>query len=297
MDSNYADIIDLTNYEDEEDVNDPAENHLSATLQKEGKVRRARSRKAAKQRSRASNQTASYPPSRHTPVHDNGQRHNQGRDSLHSTPFRDPRNSECSESRPIASAYNDLLPRTQSSLGYDQALSHLSAHSPSEHDPLSPPSMPFYSPSDRRHSYQSSVADVTFGGYDPFGGPGIAPSPSPSMFFDDAASTTGESMRDIISRTSRTQSMVLLEDYGSDPTGDTGLWVDEADHAAMSILSEMARPGKPKLSVVIEEELVAASGSMIVTIRNLVSKHVSPAKIRRGDRTGQVVVYSEDYET
>lgn len=71
-----------------------------------------------------------------------------------------------------------------------------------------------------------------------------------------------------LSRTSRTQSMVLLENSGADPNEDAGLWIDEADYAAMSVMSEMARAGKPKLSAVLEEEIEIAQGSLIVASRS-----------------------------
>lgn len=58
--------------------------------------------------------------------------------------------------------------------------------------------------------------------------------------------------------------MVLLEDNGQDPTGDAALWIDEADYAAMNAMSEFARPGKPKLAKVLEEEIEQAQGRIIV---------------------------------
>jgi hypothetical protein len=84
------------------------------------------------------------------------------------------------------------------------------------------------------------------------------------MLFDDAHSVAGESTAGFFSRNSRTQSMVLLEDAGQDPAGDAALWVDQADYDSMAVLSEMARPGKPKLAHILQEEVDQAQGSMIV---------------------------------
>ena len=74
----YADVIDLTNYEDEEDVNDPAEMQWSDRLQHQGKIQRAKSRRAAKGSARAGRSVTSptytpsaYPPRRSQPVQDN----------------------------------------------------------------------------------------------------------------------------------------------------------------------------------------------------------------------------------
>lgn len=86
-----------------------------------------------------------------------------------------------------------------------------------------------------------------------------------------------------------------------------GLWIDEADYAAMTILSEQARAGRPKLSKIMDEELEYAEGSMIVAtcgpeklntvVRNLVSRNIKPGKILHGDKRGHVTVYSEDFES
>ena len=188
--TSYADIIDLTNYDDEEDVNDPAEQQLSDRLQQQGKLRRARSRKAAHGNRQS---TTSYPPA-----------------------------------PSVRTSTRDLRPE-------------------SRHEP-------------NRQSYRS-IAESTYGLYDPFSGMrGV--SPSPSVQFDDLYSTDGSSVRNLLSRASRTGSMVLLEDNPGD--SNHAVWVDQADHAAMNVMSEMARPGKPTLSTVLEEEIARAGGSTIV---------------------------------
>lgn len=148
-------------------------------------------------------------------------------------------------------------------------------------------------------------------------------SPSPSFIMDDA-----DSHRFTVASMSRTQSMVLLEDVGPaghdphDPSSTMGrgsghgagggagggsLWIDEADYAATSILSESARGGRPKLAALLEEELDRAQGAMVVTtcgpsklntvVSNLVSRAIEPARIRAGDKRGHVVFYSEDFES
>ncbi|WVQ94849.1 hypothetical protein IAU59_001932 [Kwoniella sp. CBS 9459] len=328
LSSNYADVIDLTNYEDEEDIDDPAENQLSQDLQEQGKVRRAKSRKAAKRAQAQGAQGAHVGGIAHSHSHSNlnpnaNAHSNRARqsydpnlrasydsrlsDAPRGSAAYDPRGSAYEAQQPRGSAYD---PRS-SAYQYEHPapLDTSNAYAAAD-DPLyAPPSAPMLSSTsaDRRQSYRS-LADSTYASYDPFGsGYAMGPSPSPSIMFDDNMSTTGESIytKELISRTSRTQSMVLLED-GSDPTGDAGLYIDEADHAAMSILSESAKAGKPKLSAVLEEEIEIAAGSMIVAtcgpvtlntvVRNLVSKNISPKKIRKGDRTGHIAIISEDYE-
>ena len=355
----YADVLDLTNYDDEEDVNDPAEQVLSDRIQHQGKVRRAKSRRAARKSSAniglgAAPRSAGYPPrrpmsalsnegneypphpqprripsalglqqdnyerppSRRTPsalayddgyVHDNdtsSQGHSNtthshapsyATNAPHSAPIT--RGSSYQENAHLAgppSAFGSRLPSYQ-------GLAALSGEGPLE------PPRPL-SKTDHRQSWRS-IADSTYG-IDPsytLGDRG-GPSPSPSIFFDDAGSITGDSIKGLLpTRASRTGSMVLLEDSSNDPTNDAALWIDQADFAAMNVVSEMAVPGKPKLSAVLEEELDRATGATIVAtcgpatlntvVRNLVAKNISPGRIRHGDQRGKVVIYSEDYES
>jgi len=279
LSTQYADVIDLTNYDNEEDVNDPAEQHLSDKIQHQGKVRRARSRKAARGQGRPSSgkgmsATSSYPPApapRKRPsmlgLDDASQQYaaaaagaNDAYDALmpdpHApTPGRNPfdRTSYGSEKSPFA--------------GGTPSGSRYSLNTAAQ-DPYAPPP-PLLKPN--RQSFRS-ITDSTYGMYDPYaGGPGLrGPSPSPSIIFDDAQSIAGESTRNMLSRVSRTGSMVFLDEAGGGgrgldgDAGEGGLWVDQADYAAMSIMSEVARPGKPKLAIVLEEEIARAGGAMIV---------------------------------
>lgn len=396
---NYADIIDLTNYEDEEDVRDPLEQQLSARIQQQGKVRRAKSRKVAKRASRATAgaggqsrpSSTVYPPAprsqrlpsqlaydaeaeepyaaaalgRHgapSPGNEypsfgpNANVHPSGRyedpydqpqpvmgrrhqpsplASQDTTPYGSSYNLSGSYAQqpqypqqyqqhqppyaPQQGRYNDhyatgggpanvydpyasspepgasgsrrypaqqypspaqaaggstIRPASRVTSGYSSTTSP-----PGGHVPLPNTGLP--GGDSRRHSYRS-VADSTYASYDPYSGPlpsgpyagmggGRGLSPAPSMMFDDARSmgTAADSQLDLelLARGSRMGSMVLLEE-GSGPGevagGDAGLWIDQADWAAMSMMSEMARPGKPKLAQVLEEEVEGSQGRIIV---------------------------------
>nr|XP_018261062.1 uncharacterized protein I303_06781 [Kwoniella dejecticola CBS 10117]OBR83220.1 hypothetical protein I303_06781 [Kwoniella dejecticola CBS 10117] len=342
LSSNYADIIDLTNYEDEEDVNDPAENILSENLQKQGKVRRAKSRKAAKRarpsyaaqgQGQAQGGSPLYPPNRHSQLASSYDHPQPRQSAAYGGGYDD------YQPRASISSYDDLQPPRMS--GYEDAYggvhqsnsaqgsnSNLYAPQPHHYIPphaqQSPTSAPMMlggtsgsqsqSNYDRRQSYRS-LADSTYNQYNPFGGGSGGPggySMGPSPRGDDA-SIAGESVRDLLSRTSRTQSMVLLEDPDYNDQDqyfpqekDGGLWIDESDYVAMDIMSENSVRGKPKLSAVVNEEVDLQLGNMIVAtcgpvtlntvIRNLVSKHISPSKLRKGDKSGQIDIYTEDYE-
>ncbi|WVN87551.1 uncharacterized protein L203_102734 [Cryptococcus depauperatus CBS 7841] len=311
LQDSYADIIDLTNYEDEEDIDDAIENQLSSKLENQGKLRRARSRRVATggrlaKPKAAQTQTPSYPPTQLQSQYDLPDEqhylstysdrhvtHDNGLNSIH-----------------------DIQP-TKASKSY--------AVSPILPEPIFTQNQSMSSPRESWEPYAKrlstkSMVESAYNSYDPFaglahsgrsGGHLYSPSITQSVL-EDTQSFTDDSVRkfpvrDSFSQTSRTQSMVLLQNMDQgDPTGDAGFWIDEADYAAMSRLSEMARVGKPKLSIVLEEEIDLAKGSLIVAtcgpvtlntvVRNLVSKHISPSRIRHGDRRGHVVVYSEDYE-
>lgn len=254
----YEETIGMTNFDDEEDVQDPQENEFSLHLQHEGRVRRARSRKAQKQREKRDKRLVSAAPT--------------------SPRASQPNSPKIPDSDVFEQLQNDVAPTVQS---HGRAMSTSSAESVYDR----------YDPYNRRSE--------------------IAPSPTGSMVFDE-----DENVRNtIMSLSSRTQSMVQLEDThdgkahkceGCGRHGAEMLWIDEADYAAASILSENARTGRPKLASIVGEELDTAIGSMIVAtcgpgplntaLRNLVSKAIDPAKISRGDSRGHVTMYSEDFE-
>nr|XP_019010488.1 uncharacterized protein I206_04958 [Kwoniella pini CBS 10737]OCF49269.1 hypothetical protein I206_04958 [Kwoniella pini CBS 10737] len=331
LSSNYADVIDLTNYEDEEDVNDPAENILSENLQKQGKVRRAKSRKAAKKTrpsygGQAIPQTGSplYPPNRQS-------QHQQQSSYDYPQPRQTSAYSGYDEyqQRSSISSFDDLQPPRRS--GYDDAYggvqhsqqgsSNLYAPQPNQYTSTqqSPTSAPMMlgntsgsqsqSNYDRRQSYRS-LADSTYNQYNPFnngngtGQYSMGPSPSPSiMNFEQSSEIDNNNGR----RKSNFSNLNLNFKSTAEQEKDGGLWIDESDYVAMNILSENSVKGKPKLSIVIQEEINLNLGNMIVAtcgpitlntvIRNLISKNISPSKLRRGDKSGQIDIYSEDYET
>ncbi|KAI9633732.1 uncharacterized protein MKK02DRAFT_17105 [Dioszegia hungarica] len=358
LSENYADVIDLTNYEDEEDVADPREEALSSSVREQGKIRRARRRGMAQSRSAPMGFSGSQDQGIHHPPLRSGRSNlalsaydqlepagspGQGRRSFDHQPSPSP---DARQPRPSTSY--DASPRPSSSNPYAQ---------PRPSSSLAPPpaTLPVHQPQhSKRNSYASSYAD-SYAAYDPFSGGhgGIrANSPGSSMhggYFgdDDRGSIAGDSMRPIHPngpggygsgaespgiggfRASRTGSMVLLDEaaFGSNRLSQAagaeagggggskgfkaaalgeGLWVDQADYEAMATLSEYAIAGKPALGTMLEEEIASAVGSLIVTtcgpttlntvVRNLVSKHISPSKIRNGDKSGHIAIYSEDYD-
>lgn len=258
----YNDVVGLTNFEGESDIEDAAEDKLSRQLQHEGRVRRARSRRLRRRLV-----------SKHEP--------------------NDMPSNSASPVSPDCDVFEQLQPDHTLDLDVDQDLHHGTAA------PLSRPASIYTTDSVER--------------YEPFGRGGssgpMASSTSSMVWEDDNVRNT------IMSLSSRTQSMVLLEDThdgkghtcaGCGRAGADNLWIDEADYAAALILSENARTGRPKLASIVEDELRNASGAMIVgtcgpaalgtALRALVSNAIDPSKIRKGDMRGHVTMYTEDFE-
>lgn len=260
----YDDVVGLTNFNGESDMEDAAEDKLSRQLQHEGRVRRARSRKL-----------------RRRLIQTGGSGHS-------SRPTSPP---------PDCDVFEQLQPDKEES-------------QPEERESGVRPSLSLSRPGSL---YSSESVER----YEPFGrswgrGGDDAPLPSPtaSMVWED------DNVRNtIMSLSSRTQSMVLLEDThdgkghtcaGCGRAGADTLWIDEADYAAALVLSENARTGRPKLASIVDEELRNATGAMIVgtcgpaalgtSLRALVSNAIDPSKIHKGDNRGHVTMYTEDFE-
>ena len=229
-----ADILDLTNYEDEEDTEEsPAQQELSNKLQKEGKVRRARSRRANKGRhtSQTPQHAMRYPPTQPT-------------SALPYMQDRDSGNFEELQQTPRASQYSRNEAR------YDPPQPILVAPQPG-------------------HAYRMSTASSVGPYSDPFGDSKGRFSPSPSLqtVDYDAKSYRGESpfAGRGLSMHSRQSSMVFMEGAHGSQEGnsmDAGLWLESTDYHSMNVIAEMARLGRPKLDMILQEEIDRARGTL-----------------------------------
>lgn len=317
MEATDANVRDLTQFEMEDDVHDHAQNDFSRHIQKEGKLRRAKTRRAMKAREMGNgggyNGFAAH--------HGEHAGYDQGYDMSQMRAER-PADDDLGlyPPQPLASPIGTHSPRANSPYGSPSA-------SPRPDDMFMPSwrhqrgmstgasimttdTVP-YPPTlhgedagllDKRQTMMSGTSSLYGDVYMPTG-LGAGPSPAASFIMDD-----GDTQRFTVASMSRTQSMVLLEDTVDFSTARGGsLWIDEADYAATSILSESARGGRPKLAALLDEELEKAQGATIVTtcgpsklntvVSNLVSRAIQPKRIRQGDRRGHVVFYSEDFES
>ena len=64
---------------------------------------------------------------------------------------------------------------------------------------------------------------------------------------------------------SRQSSMVFMEGAHGSQEGnsmDAGLWLEGTDYHSMNVIAEMARLGRPKLDVILQEEIDRARGTI-----------------------------------
>jgi len=264
-----AQAIDLSLYEGDEDVDDPAEKRLSYHVQKDGKARRARNRMSARRISGAmcgnSGAQDDLMDGLHTvqelssPVSSQ----QQGYTAFAPAPPSGPKGyhgdiglGRPSMDRPSNPYAQDDVPRPSfDSVAPIQTSGVFQGHNPRNSIAGSQHTLDM-SPYDESHLLVPGSKGVSFEDeYSPYGS-GSAVSPStPSL---DASS-----MREAMAVMSRTQSMVLLQDAGN-LSSSSALWIDEADYAAMSIMSELARSGRPKLGAIFDEEVERTEGATLV---------------------------------
>ncbi|CAO1614291.1 unnamed protein product [Parajaminaea phylloscopi] len=88
--------------------------------------------------------------------------------------------------------------------------------------------------------------------------------------------------------------------------GDCPIDLDEEEDLDLRIIAELAHPGHPRLDRIIEEEVRASQGRVMVAgcgptnlgalLRRIVAKHIDPAKARKGDKSGQINLCIESFE-
>ncbi|KAJ3909326.1 hypothetical protein F5879DRAFT_791800 [Lentinula edodes] len=74
----------------------------------------------------------------------------------------------------------------------------------------------------------------------------------------------------------------------------------------VSAVSVKVKPGKPRLDRILHEELETARGSVVVAccdpssfnamVRKAIALEISPARIRRGNRRGDIELVWEEFE-
>ncbi|EJU05605.1 hypothetical protein DACRYDRAFT_20041 [Dacryopinax primogenitus] len=125
-----------------------------------------------------------------------------------------------------------------------------------------------------------------------------------SLYSQDPAYDTrsiggAESVRSLVDRNSqlvvpkhqRTASKIDMDDWELDD---------------LNVVSEMARPGRPKLDRILADEVERANGELTVAccgpatlnamVRKVVAAQINPSRLMRGDKRGRITLVTEDFE-
>ncbi|KAG6370098.1 hypothetical protein JVT61DRAFT_12504 [Boletus reticuloceps] len=270
-----SNILDLTNFDGDVDVALPGEAYLSHRLGKEGKLLRMQSRKHSamwgmKQDARLPHPLAT----------------SEARTSRH---VQDPRQ-----------AYSDryTTPSPSSLVPQRPKILTLSTHS-----------------TERPHSASSEI-DL----WSPFSHRSDSPllSHSPLNLVplsSDLPSTVSVvtvhdgSRSPVYPVRSLTTNTYLHESHSagpSTPTQGVPFQMDEREAIDVHVVSEHARPGKPKLDKLIADEVQASKGAIVVAccgptslnamVRKIVTAQIDPGRVRKGDMRGSITLVSEEFE-
>ncbi|KZT26361.1 hypothetical protein NEOLEDRAFT_1132404 [Neolentinus lepideus HHB14362 ss-1] len=260
-------VVDLTNFDGDDDTVLPGEAQFSKRVKKEGKVRRRQSRKI-------STAMLAKLQLEDRATEERRRRHRDNRVSASSTdkllspvlspvsPVRDRRMSIGSSQFSLGYVDVDYGPGTASS-----------SASPLDtiHNPVSPNA---FSP--------SSVSAVRI--QDPI---------RPASDWDN--------------QTTHGSIYAMMPTVGTGSHGEqVKLDVDAQEIRDIGIVSEHAWPGRPKLERILADEVEASKGSVIVgccgpislnaVIRKAIGAQINPARIRRGDMRGMISLVSEEFE-
>lgn len=267
-------ILELTNFEGEEDMTTPSEKNLSLKLKKEGRLRRMQTRRLGK----VAGLRKDLEPS-------------QIYNHLRSQPDHRAPLLRTSRQSVLSTNSNDrLIPVSPLS---ERPLSALS-----ESD-LSNSPVQRYGDSPHRSRPPSSLANileystVSWVAPPPVIEDGPPPSPRTRTQWDDKS----EAER------SRPYLPPIMT---NGPPDLPGLEIDEQEAKEVDIMSEHARPGKPKLDKVIADEVEQSGGSVVVAccgpssldamVRKIIAKQINPKRIRQGDMRGLITLVSEEFE-
>ncbi|KAG8967144.1 hypothetical protein FRC03_010617 [Tulasnella sp. 419] len=273
LDDGDEHVLDLTNFDGEEDARTPGEAQLSLKLKKEGRLRRAKSRKAATAKA-AKKELVAKAAGAHTEL---GERIPQP------TARIVPKNSGGERDAP-GDRGSTPPPRWGTS-----------TPKPSE-DPLHP--------KDGSPVHHVRLTDKNrFSTAESFVGSNNA--------FDTRTLAGSESLQGLMMHHMTTASSSIghgtaLDDHASFNGEEIVFDIDDDEMEDLNVVSEMARPGKPRLDRILADEVERAKGPLAVAccgptslnalVRKLVAANIDPDKIAKGDLRGQITLISEDFE-
>ncbi|KAI6128265.1 ferric reductase like transmembrane component-domain-containing protein [Pisolithus croceorrhizus] len=267
-------ILELTNFEGEEDMATPSEKNLSMKLKKEGRLRRMQTRRLGKtaglrkdpEPRRTYARVRTQPDHRLPPicVH---------RQSVLSTTSNDRLVS--------VSPLSECFPPTLSESDLSVSPVQYYGDSPLRSRP----------PSSLAHATEFSTVSLVVP--PPVGKDGPSLLPGARVYWDDKSEAEG----------SRPSPSPTVTNKSPDLPG---LEIDEREAKEVDVMSEHARPGKPRLDKVIADEVERSGGSVVVAccgptsldamVRKIIAKQTNPERIRRGDMRGLITLVSEEFE-
>ncbi|GAA5820025.1 hypothetical protein JCM11251_005451 [Rhodosporidiobolus azoricus] len=287
-------VTDYVLFEGEEDHRTPEEAEMSAKLKKEGKLRRALSRRGVEKKGSLRRPGPQQP--RRMPSLQPQQQY--------PSPFADstasfealPLDHSDHEQDLSSSPYPDPYARPRPSASYGDLGAHVRA-------PSAATSFAEYPAYDDR----SDAGTLVGQGY---GSGGAAK----GMYGLHSVGGDGSSVRDLIKHAaspavgggSSSNRNSLSADM-PDGVEDAGFFLDvtQAEMDALDAVAELAKTGYPRLKEIVHEEVERSSGKTVVAccgpsslntvVRNLVAKKIDLKRVAKGDPRGQVNLVVEDF--
>ncbi|KII88473.1 hypothetical protein PLICRDRAFT_41633 [Plicaturopsis crispa FD-325 SS-3] len=271
-------LLDLTNFDGDDDTSLPGEDALNLTVRKAGKLRRAKTKRAER--------AAKHGADAHTALlqnHGGGPSRGNGPQHISGKPLVD-------APSPLSSRHH----RQQSSVVEVDLGNPLTPATPSAQDkpwhmqyPPRSPLSPMETPRSPLEGLQSPISP--FASADP-SADGFR---SPSVL--SHAKSDASSIRE------------LIPQVGTGAHGErVQLDLDERELRDIHIVAEHARPGRPRLEKILYDEVQASRGETVVTccgptslnalVRKAISAQIDPARLRRGDPRGSIALVSEEFE-
>ncbi|OBZ75154.1 Respiratory burst oxidase D [Grifola frondosa] len=277
-------ILDLTNYEGDNDTGMPGEEQFSLSIRREGRTRRANTRRAsmAMFAKREPDHRLSEPPSQAPDL-----------SSLHLVGGH--------TSLPPLRINHTHAPATGSKLALQLDVDDMT---PVDLSPMQTPNSAI--PLLDNNLHHSSGLQSPIARPSPRMRAGMAEL-SPQL--ETSPSTTASTMtrpQSMMSGWSETNSLAALMQRGElDIHEQLKLDLDEQELQDVGIIAEVARPGKPKLERTLAAEIERAKGAIIVgccgptsldaLMRKTIAAQIDPARVARGDMRGSIALVSEDF--
>ncbi|KAF9815300.1 hypothetical protein IEO21_04663 [Rhodonia placenta] len=269
-------VLDLTNFEGDDDTALPGESQFNQTVKREGKLRRAASQSALALLSKGKRKR----PVEHPPM-----------------PTQMPPSPSTVRLVDYSTSLEESSPTYEGSPNdgpFEQDIGTLtSPHSGSSSTTVLSPDAPFPTSTPTLRLHESYP-------------PGEALS-SPSSSSGIPMLARPRSTASHVSEYSDAGSLAALVAEIDTKGGDhLRLELDELEMQDVGIVAEHARPGKPKLDRILEDEVGRARGPILVgccgplslnaMMRKTIAAQIDPGRIRRGDLSGSITLISEDFE-